>query len=274
VLQPPVSPAPTDAPRDRASGITLRGIVTFSGIDYGLAQAETPMAGAAVYTEGLPALRTRTGSEGRFALTGVPRGEHHVVAETLVGCSMLKVRAPASATEDVPVADMQGLVLRRTGSLVGVVALPDDESDVLGADVFVAGTTLIAKAKANGAFALADIAEGVYDVTATLPGYRPSTTRVSIKAGRSAEARFALERAAPEEIAGAPHWLRSGPRGAVLAGAAVSSQGPVSLTALSDASGRFAFANVPPGDTTWWCFTPHTPCSWSSERSGLPPTPK
>jgi hypothetical protein len=222
--------------------------VNFNGIDYGLAQTAGGMDGADVYLDGLPNLRTKTDASGRFELTGVPVGEHFVVAEKTVNAKVLKVRDRVEIATPEQTADLRSMVLRQTGSVTGLIALEGRLEGLLGADVFVAGTTMVAKAKDNGAFAFANMAEGAYNVTAAFPGYSPVTKTVTVKAGRTAQTEFDLKPASPAER---PTRLTArilGADGQPLPGSAVSLRGPVSLSALADDAGRVELVKVPAGD--------------------------
>ncbi|MEB3196740.1 MAG: carboxypeptidase regulatory-like domain-containing protein [Candidatus Sericytochromatia bacterium] len=250
----PVTPAAATAPASQGGG-KVKGTVTFNGIDYGLQQTGG-MDGADVYLDDLPNLKTKTNANGEFELSGVPVGEHHVVAEKTVDAKLLKVRNRVELAAPEQTADLKSMVLRQTGSLTGLVSREGKSEGLLGADVFVAGTTMVAKAKENGAFAFANLAEGAYNITAALPGYKPFTKLVEVKAGKTANLDLDLQPASPAERPARLKGAIRGGDGKALPGAAISLRGPVSLSALADDQGRFELVNVPAGAYTMVVFHP------------------
>ncbi|MEB3329848.1 MAG: carboxypeptidase regulatory-like domain-containing protein, partial [Candidatus Sericytochromatia bacterium] len=230
-----------------AGGGKVVGTVTFNGIDYGLAQGGAAMGEAEVYLDNLPNLRTRTDATGRFELVGVPVGEHHVVAEKTVEDRLLKVRSRVEIAAPEQTADLLSLVLRQTGSLTGTLTLEGKGEGLLGADVFVAGTTIVAKAKDNGAFTFTNMAAGTYNVTAAFPGRAPVTRQVEIRAGKVADLSLDLLPASPGERPARLTGLVVARGGGPLPGAAVALTGPINASTLADEQGRFEFVSVPPG---------------------------
>src|SRR5205085_2747156 len=123
-----------------------------------------------------------------FRLLDVPAGTHQVVASK----GEFKVRSEASVGGDSPVADLKSLLIRRTGSITGVVKV-NGAGGLLGTDVFVPGSTLIAKCKDNGAFALIGVAEGTYHVAVARAGAAPMIQDAVVKAGKNTQLDFALK---------------------------------------------------------------------------------
>lgn len=252
----PVNPAATAGASSSQAPGTVRGRISFNGIEFGLAQTGRGIAGARVYLESLESLSTETDAEGNFELLGVPDGDHHVVAEATVEGKPMKVRQSIAIAPEQPIADLPSLVLRQTGSMVGVVALAGQRGGTLGADVFVAGTTMVAKAKENGAFTFTNVADGTYNVTASFRGHAPLTQKVVVKAGKVSELNFDLLKAAEgEQVARLVGTVR-GANGTPVAGAAVSLRGANGLSALSDAQGKFELVNVTAGEHTLMVFHP------------------
>ncbi|MEB3283828.1 MAG: carboxypeptidase regulatory-like domain-containing protein [Candidatus Sericytochromatia bacterium] len=237
-------------------GATIRGKVVFDGIDYSLAQTPGVIDGAEVYLEGLPNFRTKSDAEGRFELIGVPVGEHHVIAEKQVESTLMKVRNRVDLSAPEQTTDLASMVLRQTGSVIGTVALEGKREDLLGADIFIAGTTNIAKAKDDGAFAFANLAAGTYKLTAAFPGYAPLTQTVEVRAGKTSDLSFDLKPAKLSELPLRAAGTVTGADGQPLSGAAVSLTGPVSLSVISDDQGQFSLANVLAGSYTVVVFHP------------------
>jgi hypothetical protein len=228
----------------------IRGQITATGLNFSTAQT-SGMSGVEVYLDGLPDIRTKSSSDGSFELTGVPEGEHFVVAETSTAEGNFKVRQAASVSATTPIADVRSLVLKRTGSISGLVTIADGSGNLLGTDVFIAGSTLVAKAKDNGAYALTNVAEGTYKVTAIRTGFAPVTQTITVVAGRPAQLNLALtERessASQNSLSGivqtqTPTGLQP------LAGVVISLRGGTST--LSDAEGKYTLASVPAGEHT------------------------
>jgi len=98
---------------------------------------------------------------------------------------------------------------------------------------------------ASGAYALANVPPGSYTVTASASGYTGAAQSVTVTAGLTASASFALAALVTNgAIAGS---VRDAATGLPLAGATVSDG---TRSATSDASGAYAITNVPPGGYT------------------------
>ncbi len=84
----------------------------------------------------------------------------------------------------------------RTGSIRGTVVDSTAQRPVAGARVSVDGTTLSVLTRADGSYSLADVPEGTRTVRATSIGYGALTRTVTVTAGQSLVADFALARGA------------------------------------------------------------------------------
>jgi hypothetical protein len=228
----------------------IRGQITASGLNFSTAQT-SGMGGVEVYLDGLPDIRTKSSADGSFELTGVPDGEHFVVAETSTAEGNFKVRQAATVSAATPVADVRSLVLKRTGSISGLVTIADGSDNLLGTDVFIAGSTLVSKAKDNGAYALTNVAEGSYKVTAIRAGFAPVTQTITVVAGRPAQLNLALTERESSTSQNSLSGLvqTQTPTGLQpLAGVVVSLRGGTST--LSDAEGKYTLASIPAGEHT------------------------
>lgn len=219
--------------------------------DGGFALSDTdgsPVDGATVFLDDLPGIKTTTSADGSFTLDGVPPGDHAIIGQKSTAKGDFKVRTTVTIAADQPIANLKTLVLRRTGAVFGKISLPSgDTTSLLGTDVFIAGSTLIAKSKDNGGYALGGVAEGTYKVTVSKAGYAPSTQTVEVTAGKPTQLDFTLAKADPNAKLANVTGVIAGPSGP-LAGAVVSIKGANNASTVTDDAGRFTIANLGEGD--------------------------
>lgn len=240
---------PSGAKPGATSSGRIRGVVRDGGVTFALKQASgaLPVAAAKVYLEGSPDIRTVSASDGSFELVDVPVGDHVVVAEKMTADQSLRVRTPISVKADAPLIDVASLMLRRTGSVVGIVTRADEES-AAGTDVYLGGTTIIAKCNGRGAFALDTVAEGTYNLTASRPGFKPVTQQVQVRAGKVSNAEFRLEEQDLKAPSGTITGIQTLPNGDPAALVAVLLDGPLKLATLTGKDGSFTFTGLSEGD--------------------------
>lgn len=115
--------------------------------------------------------RARTDSNGRFSLLLPATGSYNIEAvDRAVGLKAWQggvLVAARGSSRDLP--DLQ---LAPTGTLAGhvTVAQASNISNLEGVDVFVPGSSYLAKCDAQGRFTLADVAAGVFDLVAAKAG--------------------------------------------------------------------------------------------------------
>ena len=82
-----------------------------------------------------------------------------------------------------------------TGSVAGKVTDAADGSPIAGATVTCSMSSVVTNS--NGEFTITDLAEGTYTITASAAGYREASQSVSVNAGETSVANFALDKLAP-----------------------------------------------------------------------------
>lgn len=102
-------------------------------------------------------------------------------------CMALLMLAAAGAAE-----------AQTTGTIVGRVTDQATGEPIIGAQMFLAGTTRGIVTNQQGRFVLLNVPAGSYELTATLIGYTQAAQRVTVTAGQTVEAQFALRPSAVE----------------------------------------------------------------------------
>ena len=230
--------------------VTKEGIsgISTSGLSVLADETEKfPITDAPVYLDDLPTLKTKTDSKGYFEIKGIPTGDHYVVSEIVESGKTLKNRQKITIAQDNPTIDLQSFVLRKTGSITGMVS---GAANPLGIDVFVPGTSMISKTKSTGAYGIINVAEGTYKVVASSFGYEVLEQTIEVKSGKSSNLDFALQKIDPSKnLATVKGKITTKTSQATegLFGASISISGQSYVT-LSDKDGNFTLANVPNGD--------------------------
>ncbi len=117
------------------------------------------------------ATRAVTDPNGRFALSVPATGAYNVEASDKA--SGFKAWQGGVVVDKAGSrVEAGGMELAPTGSIAGKVAVPDVPtiSNFEGIDVFVPGSSYLAKCDRKGTFTLADLAPGTFDLVATRPG--------------------------------------------------------------------------------------------------------
>lgn len=171
---------------DRNSGLYLFRPIA----DYGLlrvkvvdAATDAPLAGVTVrlVTQG-DSLATPADGIVQFAPSP---GLHRVEAAPFGWTKAAGTRAVTLGSRDTV---KLAIARRSTGDLVGTVTDAVDGGPAPGAEVRVAGTPLpIATIDSDGAYRVAAVPTGTYDVEAHAPGYRPQTIRRPVGAPGSVQ---------------------------------------------------------------------------------------
>lgn len=110
-----------------------------------------------------------TDAQGRFTLTSLPEGALNLEA---VYSEAMKVFKRDIATLQERATDLGSLTLQPTGHLKGSVRLKDEVAGVSyqGVEVYIPGSSYLAKADAAGRFTLSNVAAGTFNLAAEKPG--------------------------------------------------------------------------------------------------------
>ena len=128
-----------------------------------------------------------------------------------------------------------------SGTIAGIVTESDGVTAISGATVVVEDTTLSATTDANGAYSIANVLGGTYDVTASAGGFVSETkTGISVIADTTSTVNFALAAIPTGTIAGK---VTESDGVTAISGAAVAVEG-TTLSATTDANGAYSIANV------------------------------
>ncbi len=111
----------------------------------------------------------RTGPDGRFEFESPPEGEANLEA---VQSEDFKVFKQAIEVRKSRPNDVGNLNLARTGSITGRVVAPEAPTvtDFLGVDVYIPGSSYVAKTDRAGRFTLANVAPGTFAIVAASTG--------------------------------------------------------------------------------------------------------
>lgn len=146
----------------------------------------TPLAGATVAAAGQSAT---TGDDGRYRLLLEP-GDH-TLRFTRAGSTPVEQAVTVTAGGELTVdATLAGSGL---GGVSGTVTSGRDGAPVAGAQVALTGTELTATTDAAGAFRLADVPGGTYELRVSAAGHFSATAAVTVVAGQEAVAAVELE---------------------------------------------------------------------------------
>lgn len=133
-----------------------------------------------------------------------------------------------------------------TGILQGQLVDSAANTPLSGATVTVAGTpNQVATTDVSGKFSFSSIAPGSYSVTFSRAGYSSKTASYSINAGQTTDT----------GVVGLPQLANTGvirgqvtaTNGAALSGVTMSLSGATTMSAISDANGRYEFVVATPG---------------------------
>ena len=131
------------------------------------------------------------------------------------------------------------------GSIAGTVRDAASATPLSGA--MVSDGTRTALTDASGAYTIASVPVGSYTVTASADGYSSASATVAVVSGTTSAANFAVAQVAPPTAGSISGMVSDAADGMPLSGAAVSDG---TRTALTDGSGRYTIADVPPGSYT------------------------
>src|SRR5690606_8029596 len=110
---------------------------------------------------------TQTDSTGGFSFELVGAGTFSITVTTSDGRGSYKASISFSGTGTLAV----NLEVTPVGAISGTAVLEDNPDDSGGIDVYVPGTSFIAKTADNGDFTISGVPAGVYALTAQRAGY-------------------------------------------------------------------------------------------------------
>jgi thermitase len=181
---------------------------------------------------------TTTDATGRYTIVNLPAGAYQVTASKAgYHSSSLTVSVLSGGTA---VADFSLNEVIVPGSISGTVTSAKDGSPLVGATV--TDGTRTTTTDATGKYTIANVPSGTYEATASKSGYHSSSLTVAVLSGGTVVANFLLnEVILPGSIAGS---VTSAKDGSAIVGATVTDGTRMTTT---DATGKYAISNVPPG---------------------------
>ena len=151
----------------------------------GITVVSVSVKGVTVKLEEDESLSDVTDADGNFLINNVPEGTWTIFADlTDSDGKRFAVRTPNIVVIAGNVVDLETLTLNETGAIQGNVRL-EGESDHIGIDVFIPGTSFLAKTDSQGNFTILYIPEGTYDIRAEKLGFNPyAFVNISVTSGQ------------------------------------------------------------------------------------------
>jgi hypothetical protein len=205
------------------------------------------LSGASVTCTGTPTCTgTSTSGTGAYTLSGLTEGTYQVtVTEANYTSQTLPVSVGPGGTPTRNFA-----LVPNQGSIGGTVTNSVTTLPISGASITCTGTPTCSgtTTAANGTYALSSLTEGIYQVTASAPGYATSTTPVSVTAGATVTgANFALIPATGSITGRVTDKVTS----ANIAGASVTCTGTPTCSGTTTATdGTYTLSNLAAGTYT------------------------
>jgi thermitase len=179
-----------------------------------------------------------TDAAGQYTIDDVPPGSYQVVASK-EGYQSSSLTATVLAG-NTTVANLCLNEIVVTGSITGSVT--DAQNGVPIAGATVTDGTRATTTDATGKYTIADLPAGTYQVTAGKSGYHSSSSTVTVVSGGTAVVNFSLnEVILPGSITGS---VTDAEDDLPIVGATVTDG---TRTTITDATGKYTIANVPPG---------------------------
>ena len=202
-----------------------------------------PISGATVACSGSPSCTgTTSAGNGTYSLSGLTEGTYQV-----------QVSATNYVTQTIPVTVGPGgtptqnfALVANTGTISGTVFQSDGTTPISGATVACTGTlTCTATTSAlDGTYALSNLTEGSYQITASMTGFAPEAITVPVGPGGTVTGQNFQLAAGPGTITGTVTDLVTH---AAIGGASVTCLGPPSCTGTTTASDGTYTLTVAPG---------------------------
>jgi hypothetical protein len=217
-----------------SGSIPCRGYGTLAGTVMDSVTGK-PVAGATVSYAGATTL---TNSSGAYSLLKAPLGTYDLTTSAS-GYSdqtqSVTVKPAATTTRGFNVAPL-------AGSVSGTVTDSGTGSPLAGATVSYPGGQVTTDSA--GAFSLASVTEGAYDVTAAASGHASQTVNVVVGPGQASTQNFSLVAVGAGTVSG---QVVDAVTASPVAGATVSYTGGRTTT---DSGGLYILTNLPDGNTT------------------------
>jgi hypothetical protein len=202
------------------------------------ASAGVALAGVTVRVAGQSAL---TDASGRFSIGGLAAGDVTLEASASGYVTQQQgVTIVAGQTVDV-VVQLATVPAPGRGSVVGTVVDATTGAPISGATVAGAGRSVTTDS--TGGFALTDLAPGTLTLTVSATGYSTRQQTVAVTSGSATAITVSL----PQATGTVTGTVRNGATSAPIPGATVRVG---SLTATTDANGRFSLAGLRTGSAT------------------------
>lgn len=212
--------------------ITANGGSTGNAVGLVTSTAGVPLEGATVTAGGATAT---TAVDGSYTLTNVTAGAATVTA-ALTGYANATQTVTINAGTSNTVATLQ-LAPNNPGTITGSI-IDNTGKGIAGAEVTAAGLSVTTDA--NGAYTFMNVPQGSTAITASANGFQSATETVNVAAGATTVAPVMTLLSNLGNVTGKV----TDATGAPLAGASVGFGGGSTVT---DASGNFAFSNLPAG---------------------------
>lgn len=216
-------------------GGTMTGTVTVQG---------GSAAGIAVFVYGAVSTAAVTNAEGHFEAHGLPDGDYSVLARVR-GADVEEVAVPVTMTGGKPETEPTLAFTLSSGTVTGKLVFADG-SDASNVTVSLSGAAARGtRTSGDGSFTFEKVPAGAYAVSVDLVDTREKRASVGVAVTGGTQDVGELRMTPVGRIGGTVTL-----NGAPSAGVSVAVAGST-LVAVSDALGRFDFAEVPAGDATF-----------------------
>mgnify|MGYP000963608463 FL=1 len=161
----------------------IRGVVTdATGSPVASARVVLSSQSASAQADSQSTVSTQTDSRGAFAFAHVGSGTYSITASTNDGLGSYEASISFTGTGTLTI----NLQVTPVGAISGTAVLEDRTEDSGGIDVYVPGTSFIAKTADDGAFTISGVPAGTYTLHATYAGYLRSTVSgVTVTSGKN-----------------------------------------------------------------------------------------
>ena len=207
--------------------------------------------GVTVSLSGVSSGTAVTDSTGAYAFNQLAPGGYTVTVAVPSTAESVRIASVTVGTAPVAAPDLSFSPL---GQISGTATLGSPTGNA-GIAVTVKGTSVVALTDDAGAYLLRNVPVGASTVRASAPGYRLSSTDVTVtyNAAATATALVLSPLTAPGSVAGLVRLT-----GATVSGLVVTLAGQMTATATTDATGAYSFTNVKAGTYVVTAVAPST----------------